>query len=525
MVDQVDARTSIALGRGSIEVIDAADLVSDRGVPLSLEKGDQAALVIGSTPCCSNGQTKAVPAPSDSPHGIKPMFDTAEHVITVWGLSLQTESSPLSAASAALPLAIGKPFALTYGQIVALGGDFYGDPKQPVCTAPQPIDQFQANFDSMAGAASEVQAILAVANYYEFGPISNVVHQGGQPSGVYAGLPTTGPHLVSDEDRAFDKATGGTDTSNGRYLSLAFTNFDHFSVDAITCYTAGHLYAQTLAAKAKAIPGGPTRAQALLNAYAANAFADHFLTDLFAAGHMRTPRQPLFDSADNYLTRVFAGLCAKQMHDEDNKFGLWVTNDVGDRWVAYGDARYRDTWNAAGRVVMKAAVQQSMNDIWTSFEAGEPTDPDASAVLRYTAKVIRDITMPATGSQQRDDRHNWSPLFWRDPKSGTINRRNELFDPSDRTYCKQGYWPSEWGLTTTVAQLKAAGFPVYMPKTSYRDFPPIETGMTGELGWPPDPGSATGPVGATGPTLRATPGWSWSVDGASGPTHTPDPVG
>jgi hypothetical protein len=519
MPDYLDMRTSLALGRDAVITTNIADLAGEQGVPLSLEKGDQQAIVLNPVPCCGHSATSAVPP--EQTGGIQPHFDTAEHAIIVWGLKLQTEAGLLDAAKAALPVATDSNFALTYGQFIALGGDFYGDPDHPVCTSPSPVLQFWKNFNSMVNARAEVQAILAVASRYEFGPISSAVGQNRQPSGVYAALPTTPPHWVSDEDRAFDEATGGTPIQNGRYLNLAFTNFDHFGLDAISCYRTGHALAQATAAKAKAITDPNARAKALLNAYAINAFADHFLTDLFAAGHMRTPRRKLFETAANYVTQVGAGLCAKQMHDEDNKFGVWVTNAVGDSWVAYGDARYRDTWNSAGRVMVKAAVQASMDDIWQSFTHGAMTDPNATAPLRYTASVITEIAQPATGQRQRDDQRNWAPLFWWDPNRNVVMRRDVLFDPGNRAFCDQGFWPSQWGITTTVAQLEAAKFPVYMPRNMYPGtFPPNETGATGQYGWPPVPGSMTGPLGATGPTLRGTP-WSWGIDGAPGPTQIP----
>jgi len=99
-----------------------------------------------------------------------------------------------------------------------------------------------------------------------------------------------------------------------------------------------------------------------------------------------------------------------------------------------------------------------------------------------------------------------------------------LYDPSDRTYCEQGITPWTWGISSTVVQLKKDGFPVYMPQPVYSHigvpFPPNETGLTGEYGWPPQPGTMTGPYGATGPIILGTTGWSWSIDGSPGMTGT-----
>ena len=66
------------------------------------------------------------------------------------------------------------------------------------------------------------------------------------------------------------------------YLRLAQLNLDHFGEDAHTAYSAGHYTAMSEAANGN-----------LEVAYAMNAFADHYLGDCFAAGHMRTPRRLL----------------------------------------------------------------------------------------------------------------------------------------------------------------------------------------------------------------------------------------
>lgn len=67
---------------------------------------------------------------------------------------------------------------------------------------------------------------------------------------------------------------------------------------------------------------------ALMRAYYMNAFGDHFGTDQFAAGHLRTPRPELV----NFCSATPGGLQANYMHDEDNRNGLPVKNGRGNRW-------------------------------------------------------------------------------------------------------------------------------------------------------------------------------------------------
>ena len=161
---------------------------------------------------------------------------------------------------------------------------------------------------------------------------------------------------------------------NGRYLNLAQSNFDHFGVDALTAYQAGHTAAGAGSGRVrrKGDEWLPTRPAPEARRTRINAFADHFRTDLFAAGHMRTPRRALDNSATT-MPKVLPGLLSKVMHDEDNKFGISVENSMGDVWVAYGDGRYRDPPNAANGRAMRLAILASMNDVWTAYKnPGKP---------------------------------------------------------------------------------------------------------------------------------------------------------
>lgn len=107
------------------------------------------------------------------------------------------------------------------------------------------------------------------------------------------------------------------------YLRLGAINLDHFGQDARTAYNTGHAMAMRHASKAS-----PTRdpkmsaeeRQVYLDvSYRMNAFADHFLEDQFASGHLRTPRRHLLDSIDgsNFvsLDDQAKNLCAKVRSD------------------------------------------------------------------------------------------------------------------------------------------------------------------------------------------------------------------
>jgi hypothetical protein len=521
MSEKIDVRTSLAVSNGAICVADFGSLASPQGVPLALDKGNNQIVVLVPSRCCNHSATRAVPETFESDDdslGLE--FNTAEHAITTAGCKLKMANGTSADALTAL-LQVAPNLSLTYGQIIALGGDFYGDPDHPVCNAgnlDQQIAQFGKNFASLQSAAGEVKRILQIADQYEFRPIAERVQKNQPPSGIYASLPTSGGHVVPDEDRAFDEATGGTALKNGRYLNLASTNLDHFGVDAMMCYNAGHILAQRHASRAN----GDQRE--LQIAYAINAFADHFLTDLYAAGHMRMPRRKTYELAWTDLTRAAAGLCAKGMHDEDNKFGLWVENEAGDKWVAYGDARYRDWCNAANRKVMKAAIQQSMDDVWHAFQTRQVGD--SSQVFRYLPKIIKEIGHSPTAEAHRDDRRNWAPLFWWNPAQDNVWRRESVSDVSDRRFGEySAINPFKWGLSSTAVQLQARKGP-YMPEAQYRDsrypYPPDEKGPSGEIGWPAGPTGIVGYSrvrGATGHHLLSPPAIVWGIDGTPGPKN------
>ena len=489
MDENMDVRTSIAYHKDAVHVVEAARLATKEGVPLAMKKGDNQALVLFTQPTCTHHGQWSIDIPTDYSHSkIRPMFDTAEHMITVAGCYLTMPnvngSSTLKMDALTTELQVSSNsnsnFNLTYGQVIALGGDFYGDPNQPVCTAADRSAQFLKNFNSLQSAATEVQKILSIANTYEFVPIAARVRNYQNPSGVYASIPWTKGWVMNDEDEAFDEATGGGGPGSwtfGRYSKLALSNLDHFGVDAIACYTAGHAVAQGYAVRAyhSDDPQG-----GLSLAYAINAFADHFLTDLFSAGHMRTPRRQMYDYKSKLGTGIAAtlsGACAKAMHDEDSKFGLWVDNAMGDHWVAYGDARYRDACNAANRAIMKKALQQSMNNVWHAFNTQTITGQN-SQVYSYLPNVITAIAQSGTQPGQRDDPNNWAPLFWYNPNDGYIYQRDNLNDISVRTYS----WKTVAGLASTagiiIGEQQAGLWKSYMPKQEYMaagyTFPPNE---------------------------------------------------
>ena len=82
---------------------------------------------------------------------------------------------------------------------------------------------------------------------------------------------------------------------------------DHFGVWAQDVYTTGHSIALDLAEQGREKkPDGTTRSScerlsALQEAYLAESFAAHFLTDLFSAGHLRACRREFHQTPCKHL--------------------------------------------------------------------------------------------------------------------------------------------------------------------------------------------------------------------------------
>ena len=165
-----------------------------------------------------------------------------------------------------LPIPLGNGVSLSYGEVVALSGDFYG---------------------SLQDLLQQVTPAVA-AEVHRVTPQS------------------TGTNLLTLTRGLCD------------FLRLAYANAEHFTPHNWAKYCRAHAQALLLALD--------RRFDAALMA---NAFADHFLTDAFAAGHMRTPREPSDGATE--------GLHARVMHNEENTQGLWVRNGQGLVWHAFGD--------------------------------------------------------------------------------------------------------------------------------------------------------------------------------------------
>lgn len=370
-----------------------------------------------------------------SPQGNE-RFDSYEHLSIGDNITLTLSTEQITASQ--YPFTLPNGLQLTYGQIVALGGDFYGIPSKPISDGDTPearVQRFQQAFATLAnnaGAVNEVPKIFDILQT-EITAVDNAIRDGQEPHVAY-------DQLGNSLSYKWGRVTWG------RYLFLANTNWDHFGQHAVSAYIAGHT-----AALAQAVAAGRSRDEKGLElAYAMNAFADHYLSDLFSAGHLRTPRKELYDSAIGVST--IANLCAKWMHDEDCEFGLNVQRTDGqpDTWRAYGDGRYFDTIDVGNRNRVDFTVQNSADEIWEAFSSGIAPPATEYAALDSIPDLFNAQTDP--------NRWNYAPLFIWDKSSKKIKYRTNVNDLNSFEWSDVITFASVYALKRTYRPNKPSGY-------------------------------------------------------------------
>jgi hypothetical protein len=262
---------------------------------------------------------------------------------------------------------------LSYGELVALSGDFYATPDDLFDEKPSPLPWlWEANDlgDLRRSFDKELDWIE-----------HRLAH-----SGDAASYPDENLRLAWNAKS---------------YVELALRNTDHFGWHNLCAYVHWHREALALAASP-----GARRADSedFRRALFMNAFADHFLTDCFAAGHIRVPRAEIRDWAQaRGLDEKIAGALSKLLHDQDGHVdvhslhgehedgqrcaddGLLVTDSAGDAWRTYCDGQLFLGGSATSPAVEHAvdAVADSVVEFLLAWRKGDQPE----AVYRATHRV------------------------------------------------------------------------------------------------------------------------------------------
>lgn len=325
---------------------------------------------------------------------------------------------------------------LNFGQIMALAGDFFAaNPISDGHDLPTRKTLFMNAFNDLYDApASVVNNVLAVMDQ-QAAEVAAIVGrwQSPIPDNAYA-IAYSQANADNKYDKLYNAATGGFGSGlwfagpgAGQYIDLAKTNWDHFGQNAVLAYQAGHACVLDLAASAPANETEAQRRQRFNKVCTMEAFACHYLTDLFSSGHLRTPREAL-----GLEDSSAANPCAQLMHDEDSYNGLKVSNALGATWIAFGDKRYFDTPNATNASQAKSALACTIGELNTVF-AGGATPASYSAL-----QVIPDLTIV----QRPRNRDNWSPLFILD--GSMVKRRTSTNDLLDYEWTWWFFYSFTW---------------------------------------------------------------------------------
>jgi hypothetical protein len=363
-------------------------------------------------------------------------FESAEHVAAGSNLKLFFSSHDSGQVGKVLTLANG--LAFDYGQMLALTGDFYEIPGQPISegkSLQERKKKFVAAYESFAkdrAAVSEAPKIYAVIER-EKNAVLEGMKKGEKPEAIYA-------KIGDDDNREWNCITGGGCSGSwwltpGRYLTLSKKDYDHFGNNAWLAYVAGH----EVALEAAMVAHATGDVKQLEVAYTMNAFASHFLSDYFAAGHMRTPRTELPDSV---TPSVVGSLLVHFMHNEENQYGLHVHNLRGEHWFASGDQYYFDSQNEENRRRMQVVLQESIDEIFSAYQYGVVADTKVLAMLPYADE---------SGNAANQD---IAPLFYYDHASHVVFRRTDTANVYDH------HWTSDWwGWSTFIMLSRQKGLP------------------------------------------------------------------
>jgi subtilisin family serine protease len=260
-----------------------------------------------------------------------------------------------------------------YGELVALSGDFYRSPADLYWEKPGAVPWLWEEND-----LSDIRAA--------FGKELEAIREQQQAAVSYP-----------DSNMTYWWNAKG-------YIELALDNTDHFGWHNLKAYCRHHAKALEFAQQASAVRqvDAAKAAELLRQAIFTNAFADHFLTDGFAAGHIRVPRAEIrrWAEAQGYSEKL-AGALSKLLHDQDGHIksfhggghsltaggdGLPVRNALGQVWSTRCDGQLF-VLSAEGAPLIDMPVQAIRASVTELFRAYVRPDAPVKDVYQATMFV------------------------------------------------------------------------------------------------------------------------------------------
>lgn len=338
-----------------------------------------------------------------------------------------------------------KNIRLSFGDIIALAADYFYHWKLGPCY-PSISDDWDRNPSrSREIAADSVNLLRTDWEGFLYDVLKGIHDQGNKVSNA-VGKGEDVAQVYKNHASEYDKYF--TLSMKGGYIVIALCNPDHFGKDAERAYSSVHDVALALAKDA-----AKTQNQAMLkDAYFTEAYAQHYLTDMFAADHLRPPRRVLHsDSFDG--SWMPGDRCTQKQHDEDGANGLWVTNKEGQSWSSYGDKQLAQGRSAKNRQMVRSACQASVDEIWDTFRTGNKPEPESFKALQRTP--LPELTFGPTNSV---------PLFQLSPddKDILLYRANVDARQNSKTLKKLGLKQTNDAFLALQREIEASGAAINM---------------------------------------------------------------
>ncbi|KAJ9615181.1 hypothetical protein H2200_001255 [Cladophialophora chaetospira] len=323
-------------------------------------------------------------------------FEYTEHRYLGDQLRLQgwDTAQPNNPAASVNPLKLKNGVSLSYGTINGLAGDFFSivKPISAGADAKDRSDRFKAAFDTLwSGDPKKIQAILGQLQK-EVDGINNILQDSSIPDNGKA-IRELYEKMDADLLNPLDVASKTGSNPGASYKELLTTNLDHFAPNSRIIYDTGHAWALEVAV-----------GQDLPRAYAINAFADHFLEDNFASGHLRVPRGDMMDN-------LAKNICVNMMHNEDNTRGVQVKSQGSSTtpstsWRAYGDSMLFDDVSKPGKTQCYSALKASVDEVYEAYKTRT-----AKPATDFKAWDHAPTMTPALETPQSHDKENHPPMF------------------------------------------------------------------------------------------------------------------
>jgi hypothetical protein len=225
--------------------------------------------------------------------------------------------------------------------------------------------------DAYLGACADLRAAVTARGARDPGVAARLDRICGANMPVLARLYGDGTAIAGDflgHPSEFLSLRGAWRFSSKKYYwLLALENSAHFNPTSTRSWAEYHQQAvdYALAGSREAGLGSVEHWQL---AVFENAFADHYLQDSYAAGHM------------GFNRAASSAAAAKAFHDAWGGAGRVVTDRAGHRWVAYGDGRLDSPANADGKRHVMQAATLSIRSLMTAFVRGVPAPEDDLAI-------------------------------------------------------------------------------------------------------------------------------------------------